>query len=113
MPTCIIEYGKDLEKEIDIPDFIDALHKTLNNSGLFEENDIKTRAAPFVHYKIGTTEKSFIHINIHILSGRSSEQKRSLSQSVLQHLKTLNLINFSLTVEIREIDRDSYSKIVT
>ena len=45
------------------------------DSGLFPEYDIKTRAIAFDHHRTGQTRDSFVHVAIHLLDGRSDEQK--------------------------------------
>ena len=47
---------------------------------------------------------------VRILAGRSEEDKLFLSKSVMSKLETLDLVGASLTVEIVDIDRSSYSK---
>ena len=112
MPTCIIEYAKELEEVISIPGLVESTHQTAYASGLFEEQDIKTRAIPFTYYQIGREKKPFIHISLKILPGRTIAQKTSLSQGVIENLKTLELSPISLTVEVIELEKESYSKIV-
>ncbi len=50
-------------------------HFSIFSSGIFEEEDIKTRLIPYELYRTGATEKPFIHITIRILPGCTEEQK--------------------------------------
>lgn len=54
----------------------------------------------------------FVHVTLKILSGRNTEQKLCLSGAVLESLKTLGLTSVSITVEVVDIDRGSYAKIL-
>lgn len=81
-------------------------------SDLFEPQDIKTRTQSFSEYQAGEVKESFVHITAKILSGRNLEQRRALSQSILSQLESLNLCRISLTVEVVEIEKESYAKVV-
>ncbi len=110
MPHCIVEHSSAIDgNTLTALVFTGALQ-----SKLFEADgiDIKIRALPYSNYQTGNEKIDFIHVTLKILSGRSIDQKSMLSQLVLQQLKTLSLINCSITVEVVDIDRASYSKVV-
>ena len=66
----------------------------------------------FEDYRVGNSSKGFVHVEMKILSGRNQAQKQSLSQLVLNRLQQLSLSECSITVEIIDMDRDSYAKAV-
>jgi len=109
VPHCIIEYSSDLEDS----KLIDSVHIGALNSSLFNERDIKTRSISFANHKTGTTSHSFMHVTARILSGRTLEQRSTLSHCILVELKSLNYSSASLTVEVIEMERDSYAKMVS
>lgn len=111
MPHCIIEHSISLNGADLVPIVFDAALA----SGLFAENgqDIKVRALAYQHYLTGKEKSDFVHITLRILSGRTDEQKQSLSQVVLQRLSGVSLEKCSVTVEIVEMDRNSYGKSVS
>lgn len=110
MPHCIIEYAQTIEDICSPEKLIKAVYSGALNSQLFEPEDIKTRAIPFNNYTTGTVKQNFIHICLKILSGRTCKQRQMLSSLVLTELEYLSLSSLSLTVEVIEIERDSYSK---
>ena len=115
MPHCIIEYASALANTVSPDTLIESVHAGTVNSGLFHVSDIKTRAMPFDHCMSGTqknVESLFIHVCIKILSGRTPEQRHALSDTVLKALSLLPIPSISLTVEIVEIETQSYSKLV-
>ena len=116
MPHCIIEYSQELENEIDPKLMINAAHQGALASGLFEENHIKSRTVSYQHYKTGAKDLRFIHITARILSGRTLEQKADLSQNILVQFKVLleekGLSAISVTVEVSDMEREAYSKII-
>lgn len=109
MPHCIIEYAKVLEPKIN--DLIGAVHGGAVTSALFAEKDIKTRAISYEHFQTGISDALFVHVTVHMLSGRAVKQKQKLSKCILNGIIQLNIENCSLTVEIIDIDRHSYAKI--
>jgi 5-carboxymethyl-2-hydroxymuconate isomerase len=109
VPHCIIEYSNGLDNS----KLIDSVHKGASNSQLFDEHDIKTRSIGFSDHKVNSTINTFVHVTTKILSGRTLEQRSTLSHSILAELQKLNYPSTSLTVEVVEIERESYAKEVT
>ncbi|RDX39112.1 5-carboxymethyl-2-hydroxymuconate isomerase [Vibrio campbellii] len=108
MPHCIIEHSSPIEPvELNQKVFLGALE-----SNLFEPDgsDIKVRSIAYENYQTGSNKENFIHVSLRILSGRSEQDKLLLSNSVMSKLKSIQLVGASLTVEVVDIDRNSYSK---
>ena len=110
MPHCIVEHSASLDSELILPLVFSGAMK----SELFEidGSDIKVRAITYHSYLTGPEKADFIHVVLKILSGRTAEQKKMLSTLVLAQLQTLKLHTCSLTVEVMDIERASYSKLV-
>ncbi|TQV89436.1 5-carboxymethyl-2-hydroxymuconate Delta-isomerase [Aliikangiella coralliicola] len=113
MPHCIIEFATELEERINITTLIDSVHQGALLSELFEEKDIKTRAIAIDYFRTGIEKQPFIHVTVKILSGRSAEQRAALSNSIAHELRKLKISQISLTIEICEIEKSSYVKILT
>lgn len=110
MPHCVIEYSSDVADQIAIDDLMAAVHDGAFSSGLFPEYDIKTRAIGYEHHRTGQTKDSFVHVNLHLLSGRDDKQKADLSVKVLESIEPLLPQVVSVGVEIIDMHRDSYRK---
>ncbi len=110
MPHCIIDYSQDVSTEIEIDRLIEAVHLGAMDSGLFPEYDIKTRAVEFSRHRTGQTRDSFVHVAVHLLSGRSDGQKIGLSETMLARIEPLLPAVVSVGVEIIDIHRASYRK---
>ena len=110
MPHCVIEYSSEVAEQVSIDTLMKAVHDAAFSSGLFPEYDIKTRAVAYDHYRTGQTNDSFVHVNLHLLSGRNDEQKADLSDKVLTAIEPLLPQVASVGVEIIDIHRDSYRK---
>ena len=110
MPHCIVEHSHDLSAN----SLVDKVYQGAVASELFsiEGSDIKVRSIPYSHYKTGSVDISFVHVTVRILPGRTAEQKSKLSSLVLEHVKQTVSARCSLSVEVVDIDGDSYAKIV-
>jgi len=110
MPHCIIEYSSDVEDHVSISDLIKATYRGALSSGLFSEYDIKTRAFACQYHQTGSTQDSFVHVTIRLLSGRSDEQKAALSENILAQIEPIVATVASVGVEICDMDSGSYRK---
>ena len=110
MPHCLIDYSQDVTAEVEIDALLDAVYRGAMDSALFPEYDIKIRALGYQHHRTGQTRDSFVHVAVHLLSGRSAEQKSMLSECVLARVEPLLPQVVSVSVEIVDIHRESYRK---
>jgi 5-carboxymethyl-2-hydroxymuconate isomerase len=110
MPHVIIEHSEDVAGQIDIDDLLEAAHDGAMSSGLFAEYDIKSRAIDYRHHRTGQTRDSFVHVTLHLLDGRSDEQKGALSDALLARIEPLLPRVASVGVEIVDMHRASYRK---
>ncbi len=110
MPHCIVEHST----QYNAARLIDCVHRGAVTSELFsiEGSDIKVRSIPYSHYKTGSVDIGFVHVTLRILPGRTAEQKSKLSGFVLDELKRVITHECSLSVEVVDIDGDSYAKVV-
>ncbi|MBV4484064.1 5-carboxymethyl-2-hydroxymuconate Delta-isomerase [Pseudomonas sp. SWRI153] len=116
MPHLHMEYTANLP-QLNPDVALIRLNNTLVGSGQFgAEHDIKSRAIKVETFKVGTAmgERAFVHVKLALLSGRSAEIKKQLSQSLLTALQDLCEwpagVELQLCVELLDIDRESYSK---
>jgi len=110
MPHVIIEHSADVAGQIEIEQLMAAAHDATMSSGLFPEHDIKTRATAYQYHRTGQTRDSFLHVAVHLLDGRSDEQKCALSETILAAIEPLLPDVASVGVEIIDIHRASYRK---
>jgi 5-carboxymethyl-2-hydroxymuconate isomerase len=110
MPHIIIEYSAGVETGVSVGSMVDAAHDGALASGLFPEYDIKTRAVQYESHRTGQTRDSFVHVSVHLLSGRDDAQKSALAEGVLDKLVPLLPEVVSVGVEIIDMHRQSYRK---
>ena len=110
MPHCVIDYSAEIAGDVDIEELMEAVHLGAMDSGLFPEYDIKTRAQAFESHRTGQTRDSFVHVAVHLLSGRNDDQKAQLSENVLARIEPMLPRVVSVGVEIVDMHRASYRK---
>jgi 5-carboxymethyl-2-hydroxymuconate isomerase len=120
MPHCILEYSANIPESPDFQTLFHQLHDLLMASGQFTLDDIKSRAIRHEVFRIGDGDprRTLITMNLCLLSGRSDEVKTDLARSVRELLesafaKTLAETICSLTVQVSELHRPSYQKVVS
>ncbi|WP_085297927.1 5-carboxymethyl-2-hydroxymuconate Delta-isomerase [Cognaticolwellia mytili] len=113
MPHCIIEYSAKITETLPVEQLMHAVYKGANQSELFTASDIKVRATAFDDFYLPGAEQAFVHVNLKILSGRDLAQRKSLSESVGSQLERLGIENAAITVEVTNIEKESYAKKLT
>ncbi|GEM76081.1 5-carboxymethyl-2-hydroxymuconate Delta-isomerase [Vibrio sagamiensis] len=114
MPNLVLEYSNSVEEQVNVRGLLEDLHKVALDSGLFELSSVKSRTLRCHNWLVGVQEDSvdFIHINFDLLVGRTPEQKRALSRALMTVLQESATHIHSLTVNIRDMDIDSFQKVV-
>lgn len=110
MPHCILEYSQNLEQEVPPAELLETVKEACVASDLFSVEDIKLRSRAYKSFITGGQEDAFIHVMIRLLSGRTEEQKKQLSDLVLNALIQFSLKDVSLSVELCDMDRATYAK---
>jgi 5-carboxymethyl-2-hydroxymuconate isomerase len=112
MPHLIIEYPAGLADAGQGEAMLTAVYGAAAGTGLFDERHIRVRGWPLTHYMVGGEHRPFIHVQCRIHAGRTATQRRMLSDAVLAALRAQPLAVSVITVEVVEMDRDSYAKYV-
>lgn len=119
MPHLILEHSDNLVAPLDHAALFAALHAELERSGLFRPEDIKSRAVAHAHYRVGKGEPSdvFVHLTLSIMEGRPVEVRKALGAALLAVVQrglgpTWSERRCDVTVEVREMDRGTYAKVV-
>lgn len=110
MPHIIIEYAEQLADDTQVDAILQAVHHAIADSGLFKANQIKTRAYSFRGFTNAGGNSPYIHVQARIKFGRDAENKKRLGEAILSGLAALNIPASVITVEIIDMDRDSYGK---
>lgn len=117
MPHLILEYSSNIVEKPEAKLLGAKLHKVMLDSGQFQLKDIRTRLVCQNDFYLadGNADNVFVHLQVAIMPGRDLEIKKKLSNNLLELLKlefnqSLSSKNLTLSVEIRELDRETYAK---
>ena len=117
MPHLHLEYTANLT-QLDTDKALLRLNHALVASGQFgAEFDVKSRALKIGSFRVGTglNERGFVAGRLALLGGRSAQIKTQLSESLLAVLQDIGDwpegVQVQLSVEVRDMDRDTYSKV--
>lgn len=120
MPHCILEHSSNVIDQVDHRQLLLQIHDVLAATGEFKRGDIKGRAIEHQVFVVGdgAPDRAFISLNLAILSGRGDQLKTRIAEDAAQVLRqafprTLAELRCSLTVQVSEMHRPSYQKIVT
>ncbi|GLO62167.1 5-carboxymethyl-2-hydroxymuconate isomerase [Vibrio sp. MACH09] len=114
MPNLVLEYTNSVDERVNIQGLLEDLHQVAIDSDLFQAIDVKSRALRCHHWLIGELSDSedFIHITFELLDGRTQEQKQQLSANLMAVLTEQASGVKSLSVNMRDMDRSTFQKVV-
>mgnify|MGYP000038246633 FL=1 len=114
MPNLVLEYSNSVDERVNVQGLLEDLHQVALHCGLFDAPSVKSRALRCHHWLVGEEDDSvdFIHISFELLSGRTEEQKRELSRALMQTLQEQARHVRSLTVNIRDMDKSCFQKVI-
>ena len=118
MPHFILEYSDNLLEKIDHRQLFRDLHGLLVENGPFKLSDIKSRAVVHKDFYVsdGNDANAFIHLTLSIFKGRELGIQKRVGNKLLTFLqnefaRSYAGLKCSITVEIKEINTDTYFKI--
>jgi 5-carboxymethyl-2-hydroxymuconate isomerase len=109
MPHIVCHYSTG-QKMSPMRDVLSAIHRAAASTGVVRSDDLKIRAQAFDDYLVAGEERSFFHVTLYMLAGRTPQQKETLSMEIRKTLVALLEDTYSLSVDIRDMDPDAYKK---
>lgn len=108
MPHLIFECSQELEQQLPFQQIFADCHQMLSDLLPTQITSCKSRIIPYSKYLVGDESKNmFIHLTIRILPGRSQEVKSDAAGKAItivrQNLRTLDIINTSISVDLYEL----------
>ncbi|GAA2685562.1 MULTISPECIES: 5-carboxymethyl-2-hydroxymuconate Delta-isomerase [Actinosynnema] len=116
MPQITVEYSASLSDAFDRRAFALALHPVLAEVAGSELGSFKTRSYRLDEAVVGdgASGESMVHVRVGLFSGRDAATKAAVADATLSvltaHLATVSGQRVQATVEIAELDKDSYRK---
>ncbi|MEC5384176.1 5-carboxymethyl-2-hydroxymuconate Delta-isomerase [Uliginosibacterium sp. H3] len=119
MPHINIEYTANLTEAFDATAALRAANAAIVGSGLFDEElSVKSRAILLQDFRVGNFEdgEAFVHARIHLMAGRSIEQRKQLGAAVVaaigEAVKPTAGLRVQITAELNEMLAETYQKLV-
>ena len=110
MPHFIIEHGNALNRVDDKEKALQLAADCGASCGFINPDDIKVRLIPVADFLALDGRRSFIHITVRVLEGRTDEKKGSLSES-LRELFDENYPEVeSISIDIIDMNANAYKK---
>jgi 5-carboxymethyl-2-hydroxymuconate isomerase len=117
MPQVTFEYTSNISQLADYRRIVPTLHELIVREIATDLASCKTRLVEVRDFVIadGAQDEAFIHVAIATLSGRTWEQKASLSEKALALVAATvpeerRRQTIQITVEIRDLDSSAYRK---
>ncbi len=112
MPHLILEYSESIAQTMRSSHIVDKGHAVMLASGLFQPGAVKTRSHEAAIFAVGERrdETGFLHALVYLMEGRTPEQKQALSEALFNVFDPIVPAGYSLTVDIRDLDKSCYRK---
>ncbi|QPM92458.1 5-carboxymethyl-2-hydroxymuconate Delta-isomerase [Pseudooceanicola algae] len=108
MPHIVIEYFT--ETPLDRQALLQTALDTAADSGVMNRDDIKVRLLPAEAILLGDGRKSFMHVTISMLTGRTDAAKLGLAQAMTGALRVLCPQVGGISTDIRDMNPECYKK---
>jgi len=112
MPHLVIEHSRSLEQALPPQEMMQLAHDAALASGQFGRPDIKVRLVATDHALVGGKPDTFLHIGLYLLSGRNTATKKALTTSLVEAFKARLPDVATISADARDMDRETYSKIL-
>lgn len=110
MPHVIVEYSANLDRRVDIPGLLRALHQAVAATGVVPLGGLRTRAARREDYVIadGDPDNAFVAVVIRLGHGRDEATRALVQQAAFDATCAWLAADFAqnplaITVEVEEI----------
>lgn len=116
MPHIHLETTADLPENAHIPDILEALVAQLSKYETFQPKSIKAYHSLRSNWHMGEgAPAGFAHCTVAIMGGRPADLRKTIATEMFAEMKShfqMSLENqeVGLTLELREMDADTYQK---
>lgn len=111
MPHFIIDCSESILSLTDPDDLMRSVYAAAESTGLFARSGaggIKVRLHPYKHFTNVDAQEHFVHVFANLMEGRTTEQKKALSEKVIRALKELLPAVEIISMNIRDFDKATY-----
>ncbi|SDP87704.1 5-carboxymethyl-2-hydroxymuconate Delta-isomerase [Lentzea jiangxiensis] len=117
MPQITVEYSPELRGAFDRRGFAIALHNALSPLVSADVAEFKTRFRQIEEIVVGDgSPVAIVHVRVGLLTGRPVELKQQVGQAgvdlLRDHLKPVEGVPAQVSLEVYDLDREQYRKLV-
>ena len=116
MPHFIIDCSESILSLADPDELVRSVYAAAESTGLFARSGvggIKVRLHPYRHFTNVDAREHFVHVFANIMEGRTTEQKKALSENVVRALKELLPSVEIISMNIRDFEKATYCNATT
>lgn len=117
MPQITLQYTDNVRQRSTFSELFSEIHRIVSEVGEIQVGNCKSRAIRLSDYYIaaGEARRGFVHLDLAVLEGRADAVRQEMGQRCLDTLKRNyesvdENLDLQITVEIRDMRRDSYFK---
>lgn len=111
MPHFIIDCSESVLGLADPDELMRSVYAAAEATGLFARSGvggIKVRLRPYRHFTNVDAREHFVHVFADIMEGRTTEQKKALSEKVVRALKGLLPAVEIISMNVRDFEKATY-----
>lgn len=110
MPHFIVERCSESAETIEATKVLQGLHEVAVSTGIFDEKTIKVRLREYDQAFVAGQSDSFVHVTIYLIDGRDKSTKKRLASAVHDYFRQTMSTVASVSVDVRDLDREIYTK---
>lgn len=110
MPHLVLEYSEPLSPSPDWGNVMTTLADAVAATGIAKRDDLKLRAIGYHDVLLADGSRSFLHLTLSLLEGRTPEQKEHLAITCRACLVRACPSIDAISVDIRDMDAHAYKK---
>lgn len=111
MPHFVIDCSDSVSSLADPDELMRAVYTAAVSTGLFATagvGGIKVRLRPYRYFINVDAHEHFVHVFAYIMEGRTQEQKKTLSESVVRALKELLPTVDIVSMNVADFEKATY-----
>ncbi len=119
MPHLILQYTDNIRQSVDFKALFTDFHQALDGFDGILALNCKSRAIPLHTFFAGdgVSSQCFVHVDVWIMEGRSSETKQIIGQKLMAILQTIYRPaileqKLEITLAIHDLNKPAYQKFV-
>ena len=110
MPHIIVDYAYGAVAEPRLDALMACVEAAATSTGTIALQNLKLRLHECRHVRVQGTPQAFVHVSVALMAGPTEAARISVSRAILAALTDFLPDISNITVDIREMNRATYSK---